>query len=118
MDIDRRKLFKFVGLGALVACVPGNLTNAEIMGEGKTTYASSVFAYYLVKEGDNLRKISKKLYGNEKDWERIYSDNKKIIGDNPDYIRPGIELRVDYDHALVKFNSQFTNIPEKRGDMV
>ena len=44
---------------------------------------------YIVKAGDNLSKIAK-AYNTT--WQKIYSDNKNIIGGNPNRIYPGQRL--------------------------
>lgn len=41
---------------------------------------------YTVRPGDNLSKIAQK-YGTT--WQKIYNDNKSVIGSNPNLIRPG-----------------------------
>ncbi|MDJ0732370.1 MAG: LysM peptidoglycan-binding domain-containing protein [Crocosphaera sp.] len=43
---------------------------------------------YVVKSGDNLTLIAQKVCGNS-DWQKIYNQNKDVIGDNPDLIFPG-----------------------------
>lgn len=43
---------------------------------------------YVVKRGDCIWNISKKIYGHGIPWVVIYNDNKKIIGKNPDMIYP------------------------------
>ena len=45
---------------------------------------------YLVKAGDFLRDIARRLYGNEMEWPRIYRANPAIT--NPDLIYPGMEF--------------------------
>lgn len=47
---------------------------------------------YTVVKGDNLTEIAKKEYGNGDLWRTIYDANKKIIGSNPNLIRPGQKL--------------------------
>ena len=47
---------------------------------------------YTVKPGDSLWKIAKWWYGNGSKWNVIYQKNKKIIGNNPNLIRPGQKL--------------------------
>lgn len=49
---------------------------------------------YVVKKGDSLWKISKKFYGKGILWKKIYSANKKMIGNNPNLIYPGQKLRI------------------------
>lgn len=44
---------------------------------------------YTVKKGDTLSGIAKKY---NTTWQKIYEDNKEVIGDNPNIIQPGWEL--------------------------
>lgn len=46
---------------------------------------------YKVKKGDTLSKIARR-YG--KTWQEIYANNKNVIGDNPDLIEIGMELKI------------------------
>jgi nucleoid-associated protein YgaU len=47
----------------------------------------------VVVAGDSLSKISKRLYGDARQWRRIYDANRDQI-DNPDLIHPGQKLRI------------------------
>ncbi|GIP55243.1 hypothetical protein J42TS3_42780 [Paenibacillus vini] len=47
---------------------------------------------YTVKSGDSLFKIAAKVYGKGDDWRKIYEKNKKVIGANPNAIKPGQKL--------------------------
>jgi len=47
---------------------------------------------YVVKSGDSLSKIAKEVYKDAKRWPEIYEANKKLIGDNPNLIKPGQKL--------------------------
>jgi len=49
---------------------------------------------YTVKSGDCLWKIAarKDVYGSGSKWQKIYTANKKVIGSNPNLIRPGQKL--------------------------
>lgn len=49
---------------------------------------------YTVKKGDSLWKIAKNFYGNGAKWPTIYNNtqNKKVIGKNPNLIKPGQKL--------------------------
>jgi nucleoid-associated protein YgaU len=49
--------------------------------------------YYTVEPGDNLTLIAQKVCGNA-NWQKIYDENKNVIGDNPDLIFPGQVLLV------------------------
>ena len=44
---------------------------------------------YTVKKGDTLWAIAKRFYGDGSKWPTIYNANKKVIGGNPNLIRPG-----------------------------
>jgi nucleoid-associated protein YgaU len=47
---------------------------------------------HTVVSGDTLTGIAKK-YGKES-WKEVYEANKDIIGDDPNKIRPGMELKI------------------------
>jgi nucleoid-associated protein YgaU len=58
---------------------------------------SSPVSSYVVKSGDSLSRIAKRLYGDAKKWPRIYEANKDLIGKNPDLIQPGQNLVIPQD---------------------
>ena len=60
--------------------------NLEVSGGGQGGGDS-----YTVKGGDTLSKIGQH-HGVA--WREIYEANKGVIGDNPDKIRPGQQLRI------------------------
>ena len=47
---------------------------------------------HTVASGDTLSSIAKQ-YGKES-WKEVYADNKDVIGDDPNNIRVGMELKV------------------------
>ncbi|MCM0589490.1 MAG: LysM peptidoglycan-binding domain-containing protein [Gloeotrichia echinulata DEX184] len=47
---------------------------------------------YTVQGGDTLGKIAKKFYGDGSMWTVIYERNRDRIGNNPDFITPGLKL--------------------------
>ena len=47
---------------------------------------------YTVKTGDTIYALGKKYYGDVIQYRKIYEANKKIIGSNPNRIRPGMVL--------------------------
>jgi LysM repeat protein len=47
---------------------------------------------HTVRSGDWLSKIAKTYYGNMYKWPLIYEANRKVIGRNPNLIRPGQKL--------------------------
>lgn len=47
---------------------------------------------HVVKSGDTLWKIAKKTYGNGAQYNKIYNANKKVVGGNPNIIKPGQKL--------------------------
>lgn len=48
-------------------------------------------ATYTIRGGDTLSGIAKKL-GIKGGWPALYEQNKKVIGNNPNFIRPGWQL--------------------------
>ncbi|MEK6226604.1 MAG: LysM peptidoglycan-binding domain-containing protein [Chloroflexota bacterium] len=49
---------------------------------------------YTVDSGDNLSAIAKQELGDANRWREIYELNKDVIGNNPDLIQPGMELKL------------------------
>ena len=49
---------------------------------------------YTVDSGDNLSAIARQELGDANRWREIYELNKDTIGDNPDLIQPGMELKL------------------------
>jgi nucleoid-associated protein YgaU len=52
------------------------------------------FDYYIVRKGDTLPKISKKVYGDFDKWEIIYEANRDQIAYDPEDIYPGQALKI------------------------
>ncbi|KKD55452.1 MULTISPECIES: LysM peptidoglycan-binding domain-containing protein [Paenibacillus] len=76
------KVAKKAGTGSKSATV--NKKPRTDMKEKKKTYT--------VKSGDSLSKIAKLELGDSSQWNRIYQLNKKVIGKNPNAIKPGQKL--------------------------
>jgi len=55
---------------------------------------SKYIAEHTVKSGDTLSQISKKYYGTDKKYMAIYKENKKVIGNDPNLIKPGQVLKI------------------------
>ena len=66
---------------------------SDVTGGASSTAPSSE-KMYTVKPGDSQSKIAKTQYGDMKRWKDIYEANRDRIGDNPDVIQPGWELRI------------------------
>lgn len=49
---------------------------------------------YTVRAGDTLSKIAASKMGSASKWRALYAVNKKVIGSNPNLIRPGQVLKV------------------------
>ena len=70
--------------------------NPNQISPGQVLHVSclpSGYIEYKVEHGDNLTKIANKICGND-NWQKIYDDNKDVIGDNPNRISPGQVLIV------------------------
>lgn len=57
-------------------------------GQGVTTKT------YTVKSGDTLSDIAQSEMGDANRWRELYEANKEAVGDNPDLIHPGLELKI------------------------
>ncbi|MEO3767342.1 transglycosylase family protein [Streptomyces sp. B8F3] len=69
-------------------------TEARGAGEQTQPESRTVFRgfYYEVREGDSLDDIARR-HGAES-WQQLYEDNKSVVGEDPDLIRPGQKLKV------------------------
>lgn len=63
---------------------------------GAETEGGEYIAEHTVTEGETLSHIALKYYGSAvKDrWMQIYEANRDVIGDDPNLIRPGQELKI------------------------
>ena len=48
---------------------------------------------YTVRKGDTLISISRRFYGNDEQWKRIYQANKDVLP-KPDRLMPGMQLKL------------------------
>ena len=64
----------------------------------RTTKTTSSDKTYTVKSGDCLSRIAASQTGKASNWQTIYSDNKSVIGSNPNLIYPGqvYKIRASY----------------------
>lgn len=56
---------------------------------------------HVVGSGDTLASIARKYYGNTKYWERIYSENKGLIGSDPAALKVGQKLKIPAKSTVV-----------------
>jgi nucleoid-associated protein YgaU len=66
---------------------------ASSAGGAETTHS--------VASGDTLASIARKYYGNTKHWERIYSENRSVIGSDPAALKIGQKLRIPAKSSVV-----------------
>lgn len=73
-----------------------NISNPDLIYVGQQIKipngTSSGSKTYTVKSGDTLSGIASK-YGTS--WQKIYNDNKSVIGSNPNLIKPGQVLKIN-----------------------
>jgi nucleoid-associated protein YgaU len=51
------------------------------------------FDTYVVRQGDTLRAIAARVYGDAERWRRIFHANRRLL-DSPEDLLPGMELRI------------------------
>ncbi|MBE2187267.1 MAG: LysM peptidoglycan-binding domain-containing protein [Rhodothermales bacterium] len=56
--------------------------------------AAAPAEFYTIQKGDSLSKIAGAKYGDVHAWKELYEANKEVIGDNPDKIFPGQQIRI------------------------
>jgi hypothetical protein len=49
---------------------------------------------YVVVDGDTMRGVAEKVYGDASLWPRIYDANRDLIGSDPDALQVGMHLRI------------------------
>ena len=96
-DLNRGRAFDgvvFTGGGdpirpGWVLRLPADATRSAATADGLATPAAVE-----VQPGDTLWEIADARYGEATRWPRIYASNRRVIGDDPDLIRPGQVLRL------------------------
>lgn len=70
-----------------------NISNPNVISVGQVIKIPTTKkeVTYTVKKGDTLSSIAAKY---NTSWEYIYNDNKKVIGSNPNQIKPGQVLKI------------------------
>jgi nucleoid-associated protein YgaU len=56
---------------------------------------------YTVADGDTLRTIARRVYGDAAEWERVYSANRQAIGPDPNLLPVGTHLRLPAPGAVL-----------------
>lgn len=78
--------------------VPVRIANESVpaakTGEQGKTASAWTGGLYTVQKGDVLGTISKTVYGSTKHWRRIYDANRDVIGDDPNRLKVGMQLRI------------------------
>ena len=62
--------------------------------QGERGGQSATAKTYTVKSGDTLSDIAQSEMGDANRWRELYAANKEAVGDNPDMIHPGLELKI------------------------
>jgi LysM repeat protein len=69
--------------------------------------AKPTFTPYTVKLGNNLSQIADDHCGTANDWPVIYSENKKVVGANPNLIQVGQKLKLDCNEKISALATAF-----------
>src|SRR3712207_3340275 len=49
---------------------------------------------YVTSEGDTLRSVAERVYGDAEQWQVLYDANRNLIGDDPDPLRAETTLQI------------------------
>jgi nucleoid-associated protein YgaU len=79
-----------------VASPPGRPSPSAVASPGASPAPRPAGAEqtYTVETGDTLATIAQKFYDDPSAWRQIYEANRAAIGDNPDAIKVGTQLRI------------------------
>lgn len=91
--------------------VKGIKTSTEKTKAAKDKAKQAKERIYVVKRGDNLWNIAKRVYGAGHKWRTIYRKNRDLIGNNPDLIRPGQRLKYAKGGVVPTFDTGGTLMP-------
>jgi LysM repeat protein len=69
--------------------------------------AQPTFTPYTVKLGNNLSEIADQKCGTANDWPVIYSENKKVVGADPNLIQVGQKLKLDCNEKISALAAAF-----------
>lgn len=86
------KQYEFLSVGEKVDVTKPPKKESErppVVNKGSTAPKSGT---YQVIAGDTLKRIAHKVYGDAKQWRKIYEANKKTIGNNPEKLKIGMKL--------------------------
>jgi hypothetical protein len=82
----------------VVVARPSTPTSSPVVrptpGPGEPTAVPAVAAEYIVEDGDTMRAVAEKVYGDANLWPRIYNANRDLIGPNPDALQVGMHLHI------------------------
>jgi nucleoid-associated protein YgaU len=71
----------------------GGTADFSDVSSGSSSTSVGGGSTYIVKSGDSLSKIAKRVYGDASEWKKIHAANSAKIP-NPDLIHPGLELTI------------------------
>ena len=87
---------KFIDMKGSISSADPKKTKANAMKKQAAKHQAikdkKVIKKHVVVSGDTLSGIAKKYYDDPGKYMVIYKANKKLIGDNPDLIKPGMDL--------------------------
>ncbi len=87
---------KFIDMKGKVPSVDPEKAKADAMKKQPEKHQAikdkKVVKKHVVVSGDTLSGIAKKYYDDAGKYMVIYKANKELIGDNPDLIKPGMDL--------------------------
>jgi nucleoid-associated protein YgaU len=78
-----------VARATVASTLPSSATSAS-----SSSSTAAVAGEYVVEDGDTMRDIAQKVYGDADQWQRIYDANRDLIGPDPDALQVGTHLHI------------------------
>jgi nucleoid-associated protein YgaU len=78
----------------LPAASPSPSPSPAVLSPAATATPAGAERTYTVEAGDTLASIAQKMYGDSTQWRKIYDANRSAIGDTPDAVKIGTQLRI------------------------
>lgn len=86
------QISQYIPYGARIINMQGETIYGVLSSTNRVNSKQLISQIYIVKPGDTVLSITKKLTGSTSKWQELYRENTAAIGNNPDVIYTGQKL--------------------------